>query len=405
MLQKLSRRQRAGKQMSLGNGKFGAAFIFALAVTVAFGGWLGSRNRSQIEIAPAPVARDMAASPILALPPQPAPVKIFSAPPEIVMGPFAPPVPDAQHRQRDAESPYANEVARTGEEQDRASPGMAAPAASPVIAPQAATPSGPVAAPTGAPALQPQSWARNAVASPPNPRGLPVIAIVIDDLGVAPSRAAAALALPAPMTMAVLPYADNAARVADAARALGHEVLVHLPMEAGNNQNPGPQALLGTLTPEQFAQRVHWNLSRFDGYVGVNNHMGSKLTQNRAAMNMLMAQLKQRGLLFLDSRTAAGTIAAITARRIGVTSLQRDIFLDNVITVDAVRAQLGKAEETARRNGYAIAIGHPHPETIEALTAWAKNIEARGFLRAPLSAIAREGASGKHVVLLPLPGG
>lgn len=385
--------------MSFEHGKFGMVFAFALAGTVALGWWLGSSNRPQIT---APAAPDSAIAPIApspteayppaAPPPQIAPAANFSARQEIAMAPFTPPIPDAQV--------FSGEAEEGGK-----APGMAASVSSPLTPPQAAPPSYPVDAPSGARVLQPPGWARNAVASPANPDRLPVIAIVIDDLGVAPSRVAAALALPAPMTMAVLPYAGNAVQVAVAARAHGHEVLVHLPMEAENGQNPGPQALLGALTPQEFAQRVNWNLSRFDGYIGVNNHMGSKLTQNSAAMGMLMAQLKQRGLLFLDSRTAAGTIAAATARNIGVTSLQRDIFLDNVITVESVRSQLRKTEDTARRNGYAIAIGHPHPETIAALTAWAADIKGRGFLLAPLSTIARTGPSGKHVVFLPLPGG
>lgn len=415
ILQALSRKEWACKDMALGNGKFGVAFALVLAATIAAGWWLGSHNRTQVGAPPESTTRDITAvpmaaspmgvSPAPASPPQPAPVTIFSAPPQITMGPFAPPVPDAQHMPGDTGSSMATDITRPGAEEGGQAPDLEAAVAIPAIAPAPTPPSALVAAPSAMRTLQPPGWARNAVASPANPDRLPVIAIVIDDLGVAPSRVAAALALPAPMTMAVLPYAGNAVQVAVAARAHGHEVLVHLPMEAENGQNPGPQALLGALTPQEFAQRVNWNLSRFDGYIGVNNHMGSKLTQNSAAMGMLMAQLKQRGLLFLDSRTAAGTIAAATARNIGVTSLQRDIFLDNVITVESVRSQLRKTEDTARRNGYAIAIGHPHPETIAALTAWAADIKGRGFLLAPLSTIARTGPSGKHVVSLPLPGG
>lgn len=250
----------------------------------------------------------------------------------------------------------------------------------------------------------PQAWSQFAMAAPENPARYPLIAIVIDDLGVAQARTGAALALPAPMTMAVMPYARDAAGIAHTARSLGHEVLVHLPMEARRGEHPGPHALTGAQPAQEFAERLAWNLSRLQGYVGVNNHMGSRLTQNPDAMAMLMAELRRRGLLFLDSRTDPATLAAATARAMGVTTLERDVFLDNVIAPENIRAQLRKVEETARRKGYAIAIGHPHEATIAVLLQWAKDLEARGFLLAPLSAITRLGPPHKQSVSLP-PGG
>lgn len=348
--------------MISGHGKFGAVLVLGVLLMAAAGWWLGSRGQKQTPVADAP-----AQTPIHVI------AQTFSGfqkPPAPLMGPFAPPVPDAPAR---------------------------------LIPPPLQGEARP--APPAPDAMQPQAWMRHAQASPANPGNLPLIAIVIDDLGVAPARVAAALALPAPMTMAVLPYAGDAAAVARRARLLGHEVLAHLPMEAANGQDPGPHALLATLTPAAFAQNLQWNLSRLEGYVGVNNHMGSRLTQNSAAMGLLMAQLKQRGLLFLDSRTAKHTLGASTARAIGVTALERDVFLDNVITPEMIHIQLRKTEEIARRNGYAIAIGHPHPATTGALTQWAAGMEARGFRLAPLSAIARMGPSGGRLVSLPRPGG
>lgn len=325
----------------------------------AAGWWLGGRDKPQ-------PAADAPAQPSIHVIPQTFSGSGFQKPPAPLMGPFAP---------RHTEQKTEDREQRTDK-----------------------------AIPSSAP-RNPQAWMRHAQASPANPGNLPLIAIVIDDLGVAPARVAAALALPAPMTMAVLPYASDAAAVARRARLLGHEVLAHLPMEAANGQDPGPHALLAEQTPEAFAQNLRWSLSRLEGYVGVNNHMGSRLTQDSAAMTLLMAQLKQRGLLFLDSRTAKRTLGASTARAIGVTALERDVFLDNVITPEMIRAQLQKTEEIATRNGYAIAIGHPHPATIGALTQWAAGMEARGFRLAPLSAIARMGPSGGRLVSLPPPGG
>lgn len=248
---------------------------------------------------------------------------------------------------------------------------------------------------------QPEAWARNAMPGPANPAHLPLIAIVIDDLGIAPEHIQPAVHLPAAMTMAVLPYAHAVVRAAAESRLRGHEVLVHLPMEADGEQDPGAEALLAGLTPLEFNRRVQWNLSRFEGYIGINNHMGSRLTRDSAAMGTLMAEVKRRGLLFLDSRTAAHTVAASTARALGVTALTRDVFLDNDITPENVRAQLHKAEEIALRKGYAIAIGHPHPVTVEVLAQWATDLEARGFVLAPLSAVARLTMEKKRLVPLP----
>ncbi len=233
----------------------------------------------------------------------------------------------------------------------------------------------------------PQAWEQHAMAAPENALNLPLIAIVIDDVGVSPRRVDAVLSLPAPVTLAVLPYAPHAARVAAAASASGHEILLHLPMESASGTDPGPQALLGSLSAEAFNQRLHWNLVQFKGYIGVNNHMGSLLTQNQDAMHGLHAVLRQRGLMFLDSRTGPRTVAGAIGRSMGVPVVERDIFLDNIISAENIRAQLLKTEDAARRTGFAIAIGHPHDATLAELRQWAQEAEARGFRLVPLSAM------------------
>ena len=177
---------------------------------------------------------------------------------------------------------------------------------------------------------RPHAWERYAAVAPANPDNLPVIAIVIDDVGLNARRAQAALALPAPMTIAILPYSQNAAQLARDARALGHEVLLHLPMQAVGGENPGPEALLNSLSKEEFDRRLVWNLAQLDGYVGVSNHMGSLLTQDHDAMTSLFSVLRQRGLMFLDSKTAPRSVGASLSRSMGLPTLSRDIFLDNV---------------------------------------------------------------------------
>lgn len=240
-----------------------------------------------------------------------------------------------------------------------------------------------------------QAWRRNGVAVAPAP-GAPRIAIVIDDMGVDQGRSRRAAALPAPLTLAYLGYARDLGDQTAQARAAGHELMVHLPMEPdGAAADPGPNALLTGLEPAEFARRLEWNLAQFDGYVGVNNHMGSRLTRDRALMAPVMTRLRRDGYLFLDSRTSGDSVAADVARATGVPTASRDVFLDHVATAEAVTAALRQTEEIARREGSAIAIGHPKDVTLDALEAWLPDVRARGFALVPVSALVDPGERTK----------
>jgi hypothetical protein len=233
------------------------------------------------------------------------------------------------------------------------------------------------------------TWMRNAVAVP-DPGGRPLIAIVIDDLGLDRRNTGRLLQLPGPLTLAYMTYADDVAAQAQAGRDAGHELLVHVPMAPGNGHlTTGPHALSPDLAPDELKRRIDWVLARFDGYVGLNNHMGSRFTADAASMSLLFEELQRRGLLFLDSRTTAATVADEMAMRYDVPFVRRNIFLDNETSADAVEAQLGKVEAEARRTGAAVAIGHPHAGTIDALQRWLPTLAARGFALVPVSAIAR----------------
>ncbi|WP_029008200.1 divergent polysaccharide deacetylase family protein [Azospirillum halopraeferens] len=241
----------------------------------------------------------------------------------------------------------------------------------------------PVPIPGGVPA-----WRRHAVPAPAID-GRPAIAIIIDDMGVDVKRSDRAAALPGPLTLAWLPYATDLPRRAAAARSAGHELLVHLPMEPGGPADPGPGALLVSLRPDEIVQRLDRALAAFGGYVGVNNHMGSRFTANRAGMAPVLAELHRRGLLWLDSRTTPDTVGPDIARGLGMPSAGRDVFLDNTRTVEAVQAQLARTEAIARSTGTAIAIGHPHDATLAALAGWIPEMRRRGFVLVPLSAVVR----------------
>lgn len=220
------------------------------------------------------------------------------------------------------------------------------------------------------------------------PARRPLIAIVIDDMGVDQKRSARIIKLKAPLTLSFMTYANDLNRQTGLARARGHELMLHVAMEPiSNTVDPGPNVLLTGLDDQELRRRLEWDFARFSGYVGINNHMGSKFTADRRAMALVMRAVKKRGLLFLDSRTSAATVAGKLARQMGVPLAERNIFIDNVNNIDAVKARLVEVEKMALKNGFVVAIGHPREATIEALEGWLKGIESKGFRLAPISVI------------------
>jgi polysaccharide deacetylase 2 family uncharacterized protein YibQ len=220
------------------------------------------------------------------------------------------------------------------------------------------------------------------------PAGQPVIAIVIDDMGVDRARSLRMVDLPGPLTLSVMTYAEGAGDLAGRARRAGHEVMAHLPMEPLDpKENPGRGALRVTMDNAAIRATLAADLDPWSGYVGINNHMGSKFTGDRARMNVVMAELKTRGLLWLDSKTVPGSAGTVAAQAAGVPYVERDVFIDNEQTIAAVLAQLAEAEKIARARGTAIAIGHPHDATLQALSQWLPEAEARGVGLAPVTEI------------------
>ena len=230
-------------------------------------------------------------------------------------------------------------------------------------------------------------WRRNAVAAAPGPGKLR-IAIIIDDLGLQRAASDRVVALPAPLTLAIMSYAKDAQVLAREARAAGHELLLDVPMEPEGHANPGPHALTMAQTQVEFERQLAWALDRFEGYVGINNHMGSRVTAAGEQMSWLFEELDRRGLMFVDSRTTKNTVAPMLAAHFGLPFAERDVFLDNEFGAGAVVAQLKVLEAEARRNGFAVAIGHPHRRTIAALQAWIPTLAEKGIDLVPVSAIA-----------------
>jgi polysaccharide deacetylase 2 family uncharacterized protein YibQ len=242
----------------------------------------------------------------------------------------------------------------------------------------------PVVAPDGR-----QAWrvyARPFDAAEQRPR----LAIVLGDLGLSQQATMTAIQkLPAGVTLAFAPYAGNLQDWIAQARAAGHEVLLQLPMEPLDYpaSDPGPKALLTSLSPADNQARLEWVLSRVTGYVGVTNYMGSKFTMAPEALRPVLAELKGRGLLFLDSRSNQQSVGGRLAREVGLPVALNNRFLDNEASRTAIDARLDELERIARAGGTAVGIGYPYPVTIERIAAWAQRLPERGLVLAPVSAV------------------
>jgi len=254
----------------------------------------------------------------------------------------------------------------------------------------------PAQTPQPPPQAEPQrepAWLAYAAPAPPT-QGRPMIAVVIDDMGLNRTLSRRAVSLKG-LTLSYLPYGEELPAQTAEARAAGHELLVHISMAPEGHEDAGPNALVPGLPDAEVARRLDWALGKFSGYVGINNHMGSKFTADEKGMTEVLARLKSRGLLFLDSRTTPHTVGPAVAHRLGVPLAERSVFLDNVETVDAVRKQLAELEATARREGMAIAIGHPKEATLSALGPWLETLQAKGFVLVPVSAIVRRNLTAR----------
>ncbi len=214
----------------------------------------------------------------------------------------------------------------------------------------------------------------------------PVITIIIDDMGNHGGWGDAALAVPGSVTYAFLPHTPHANRLARKAHAAGKEVMLHLPMQSHDGNALGPGALTLHMTETAFKRTLADNLEAVPYVKGINNHMGSLLTRHPGAMAWLMQGMRARGeLFFIDSRTTLATVARQLAVEYQVPSASRDVFLDNDRNPEAISRQFDQLLKRARRQGYAIGIGHPYPETSQVLAQRLADIEALGVRLIPAS--------------------
>jgi polysaccharide deacetylase 2 family uncharacterized protein YibQ len=223
----------------------------------------------------------------------------------------------------------------------------------------------------------------------------PRVAIVIEGLGIGANSTSEALAkMPAPVTFAFAPYGTDLERWVARARREGHEVLLQVAMEPFDypDNDPGPQTLLTTLSAEQNTDRLHWFLSRFQGYVGVTSLMGARFSATDQALAPVMREVGKRGLIYFDgstSRSVAGQVAGAQ----NVTFAKADAALDAVPAAAEIDNALARLEATARSRGFAIASASALPVTIDRLSQWIKTVDARGITLVPISAVASRAKS------------
>ncbi|HEY7216523.1 MAG TPA: divergent polysaccharide deacetylase family protein, partial [Thermoanaerobaculia bacterium] len=237
--------------------------------------------------------------------------------------------------------------------------------------------------------VEPESaTSKPATPIPPPPDG-PVhgvrVALVIDDLGRSVEDLTPLEGLGVPVTYAVLPFQEQTPQVVAELRRRGAEILLHLPMEPKNGEDPGPGALLRGMGDEELREKTVAALNAVPGAVGVNNHMGSGLSAEEGPMKTVLGVLAARGLFFLDSRTSAESVGYKVARELGVPAAERQVFLDGEPTPSAIEAQFQRLFGLARLHGAAIAIGHPHPETLAALAREVPKAKAEGYEFVPVS--------------------
>jgi len=214
----------------------------------------------------------------------------------------------------------------------------------------------------------------------------PSIALIIDDIGDNLSRGLRTVSLPGAVTCSFLPHTAYARQLAVAAHRQNKEVMLHLPMESEDGQAPGPGALTLDMTQAEFSRTFRSDLSAIPYAEGLNNHMGSLMTQHPERMRWLMQEIKRRGdLFFVDSRTTDATVAQRVAQESGVPNLRRDVFLDDDQHPEAIARQFSRLLALAKRRGSAVAIGHPYPATLRFLEEQLPRLSDAGIQLVALS--------------------
>lgn len=226
---------------------------------------------------------------------------------------------------------------------------------------------------------------------------MPVVAIVVGGLGVGAAKTTdAIMKLPPAVTLAFTPYGADPAKLAERARAQRHEILLQVPMEPFDypDNDPGPQTLLTTLTPEQNIDRLYWHLSRFQGYAGIANFMGARFTAAETVMQPIIREAAKRGLGYLDDGSSPRSAAPSLTAAQSMPFAKADFTIDAVPTSAEIDRTLVKLETLAKERGLAVGVASALPISIERLAAWIKTLEGRGIMLVPLTTAMLKSKSG-----------
>ncbi len=231
---------------------------------------------------------------------------------------------------------------------------------------------------------------------PANRKDAPRIAIVIGGIGISASGTADAFAkLPGPVTFALTPYGADLEKLAARARGEDHEVLLQVPMEPFDypDNDPGPQTLLTSLTSDQNIDRLHWLMSRFQGYVGIVSFMGARFTASEQALAPVLREAAKRGLLYVDDGASQRSVASQIAGSHNLPFAKTDLVLDALPTPTEIDRALARLEMLARDNGAAVGLATAQPATVARIAEWAKKVEGRGFVLMPITMVANKAKS------------
>ena len=219
----------------------------------------------------------------------------------------------------------------------------------------------------------------------------PRIAIIVSGLGVSDSATSDAIAkLPGAVTLGFMPYGNDVAALAGRARARGHEVLLQVPMEPFDypDNDPGPQTLLTSLTPQQNIDRLYWLMSRFQGYVGLAGAMGGRFTASEPSFSPVLRETAKRGLIFVDDGANPRSLAGRIAGANNLPFAKADVTIDAVPTAGEIDHALGRLEMAARERSIAVGISSGLPVAIDHIAKWAKTLADHGIQLVPITAVA-----------------
>jgi polysaccharide deacetylase 2 family uncharacterized protein YibQ len=216
------------------------------------------------------------------------------------------------------------------------------------------------------------------------------IAIVVSGLGLSSTATKAALdSLPGAVTLGFAPYAADIGQWVAQAREHGHEILLEVPMEPFDfpDSDPGPHTLRAGQDEDANIQRLTWALTRFTGYAGVTNLLGQRFLSDSAALSPALSYLNRRGLYFFDNGAASQSVLPTVAGQVGMPAIQSGAALDSIQTALEIDRRLSELETQARANGSAVGSAFLYPVSLARIAAWARGLEARGFVLVPVSAI------------------